>query len=200
MWTETSTLHTYLERRRTHGQVAYDKWRALPLFHVLIAVTIVCHVQEKLIFFSSLLTTRWCNSIWWCSPGGWCVDTSFSHCHLLHRGYCRHCLCCGMPHIQLRLQEQKVCYYIKSWFIHHHHHSYVWRKLHICITVYTAFTLFSLRLIRLSSYHLNCLIGCGAVIMYMTIYSLIIPTTDPHGVVALCTVGTLLMQSIWVLY
>ena len=107
----------------------------LPLFHVLIAVTIVCHVHEKLVFFSSLLTSRWCNSIWWCSPGAGGVSTSFCHCHLLCPGYCRHCLCCGMPHIQLHLQEQKVCCYIKCWFIHHHHHhhhhhSYVWRKLH----------------------------------------------------------------------
>ena len=30
--------------------------------------------------------------------------------------------------------------------------------------------------------------------MYMSIYSLTIPTTDPQAVVALCNVGTLLMQ------
>ena len=51
------------------------------------------------------------------------------------------------------------------------------------------FILFSLRLIRLSSYNLNYLIGCGAVIGYMGIYFLIIPTTDPRVVAALCTVG-----------
>ena len=51
------------------------------------------------------------------------------------------------------------------------------------------FILFSLRLIRLSSYNLNYLIGCGAVILYMGIYFFIIPTTNPQAVAALCTVG-----------
>ena len=51
------------------------------------------------------------------------------------------------------------------------------------------FTLFSCRLIRLSSYNLNYLIGCGAVIGYMSIYFFIIPTTNPQVVAALCTVG-----------
>ena len=52
------------------------------------------------------------------------------------------------------------------------------------------FTLFSLRLIRLSSYNLNYFIGCGAVILYMSIYFIIIPTTNPQAVAALCNVGT----------
>ena len=59
---------------------------------------------------SSSLTSRiWrCNSIWWCSLGAGCISTSFPHCHLLHPGYSRHHLCCGMPHVQLHVQEQEV--------------------------------------------------------------------------------------------
>ena len=45
-----------------------------------------------------------------------------------------------------------------------------------------------LRLIRLSSYNLNYLIGCGAVILYMDTYFFIIPTTNPQAVAALCNV------------
>ena len=50
-------------------------------------------------------------------------------------------------------------------------------------------TLFSFRLIRLSSSNLNYLIGCGAVFLYMGIYFFTIPTIDPQVVAALCTVG-----------
>ena len=52
------------------------------------------------------------------------------------------------------------------------------------------FTPFFLRLIRLSSYNLNYFIGCGAVIVYMSIYFITIPTTNPQAVAALCNVGT----------
>ena len=77
------------------------------------AVAIVCHVHGNLFgnihsFFSTLLSSRRCNSIWWCSQKWNCVSTSFPHCHLLHPGYCRHRLCCGMPRIQLHLQKQEV--------------------------------------------------------------------------------------------
>ena len=162
-------------------------------------------------FTSSSLSSRiWrCNSLWWYPLGGWCVGTSFSHCHLLHPGCCRHHLCCGMPHIQLHVQEQEVrCYKI----VPTSHSAMtkvtldcqngrrlsvgIWLNVKLWVPCWcfgitaSMVTLFSLRLIRLSSYNLNYLIGCGAVILYMAIYSYIIPTTNPQVVAALCNVGT----------
>ena len=194
MWIGATSLPTYPERRRTHGQVGYDKWKYTSHCTILLAVTFAYSVD---VGNSHSLFPRRCNSLWWCSLGGWCVDTSFPHCHLLCPGYCRHHLCCGMPHVQLHLQEQKVCCYkcllmYQFWLPNGGNYRQFNVKfvflvdtlLPTCII----FALFSLRLIRLSSYNLNYLIGCGAVILYMDIYFYIIPTTDPQAVAALCNV------------
>ena len=160
-----------------------------------LAVMIAYHVD---VGNSHSLFPRRCNSLWWCSPGGWCVGTSFPHCHLLHPGYCRHCLCCGMPSVQLHLQEQEVgCY--KSLLIIHLFWlpngeitgNFIVKFVFLVGTLLPTcmiLTLFSLRLICLSSYNLNYLIGLGAVILYMGIYFYIIPTTNPQAVAALCNV------------
>ena len=46
------------------------------------------------------------------------------------------------------------------------------------------------RLIRLSSPNLNYLIGLGAIVLYLNIITLVIPTTNTHFAAVLCNVRT----------
>ena len=61
--------------------------------------------------------SRWSNPIWWCSLWNGDSSSSSRHCHLLHLGHSRHCLCSGMSCIQFHLQKQEVSY--TSCCIHH---------------------------------------------------------------------------------
>ena len=73
-----------------------------------------------------------------------------------------------MPHLQLPLQREKVRKEISSKTITNVVHFF--------------------RLIKLSSPNLNYLIGAGAIILYVDIYLLVVPTTDQPTVQVLCSV------------
>ena len=44
------------------------------------------------------------------------------------------------------------------------------------------------RLIRLSSPNLNYIIGLGAIVLYLNVIILVVPTAEPHVAVILCNV------------
>ena len=46
------------------------------------------------------------------------------------------------------------------------------------------------RLIKLTSPNLNYIIGAGAILLYLGIYVMAIPSTDPTAVTVLCNVST----------
>ena len=68
------------------------------------------------------------------------------------------------------IQKQKVCLHQQIPFISHNY-----------------YFLFH-RLIRLSSPNLNYLIGLGAIVLYLNIITLVIPTTNTHFAAVLCNV------------
>ena len=74
-----------------------------------------------------------------------------------------------MHHLQLPLQREKVRKEISSKTITNVVHHFF-------------------RLIKLSSPNLNYLIGAGAIILYVDIYLLVVPTTDQPTVQVLCSV------------
>ena len=51
------------------------------------------------------------------------------------------------------------------------------------------------RLIKLTSPNLNYIIGAGAILLYLAIYVLAIPSTDPTAVAVLCNVSAQLCEA-----
>ena len=50
------------------------------------------------------------------------------------------------------------------------------------------------RLMRLTSPNLNYIIGTGAILLYLAIYVMVIPSTDPTAVAVLCNVSAHLCE------
>ena len=55
------------------------------------------------------------------------------------------------------------------------------------------FEIISYRLIRLSSPNLNNIIGIGAVVLYVNVIALVVPTTDMQIAAVLCNVSIIII-------